>query len=74
MINLIWRGTVERLLDVGECAQRLGLKKSTIRRWLFDRRIASVKLGKSVRVPESEVDRLIQIGKRPAIELESGKG
>ena len=43
---------MERLLDVAEFSQRLGLKKSTIRRWLFERKIACVKLGKSVRIPE----------------------
>ena len=34
----------------------------------FVRKIACVKLGKSVRIPESEVDRLIRRGERPAIE------
>lgn len=59
---------MNRLLDVSECAQRLGLKKSTIRRWIFERKIACVKLGKSVRIPEGEVDRLIRRGERPVIE------
>lgn len=59
---------MDRLLNVSEFSQRLGLKKSTIRRWLFERKIACIKLGKSVRIPESEADRLIRRGERPAIE------
>lgn len=65
---------MEQLIDVNEFAQRLNLKTSTIRRWLLLRKIASVKLGKSVRIPASEVDRLVQEGERPAVEIFHGEG
>lgn len=54
------------MLTVADCAERLGLKEPTIRLWIAQRKIAHVKLGRSVRVPESEVDRLIRQNTVPA--------
>ena len=48
------------LLTVGQAAQGLALKESTIRRWILCRRIRYVKLGRCVRVPREEVERLIR--------------
>ena len=57
----------EPLLNAAEVATRLGLKERTIRAWIAERRIATVKLGASVRIPASEVDRFIKRGARPAV-------
>lgn len=52
-----------RLLTVDQAADRLGLKPSTIRAWILRRKIGFTKVGaKTVRVPETEVDRLAQAG------------
>jgi len=53
------------LLSVPEFANLLGVKPSCIRRWILERRITVVKLGRLVRVPSSEVERLINAGLRP---------
>jgi excisionase family DNA binding protein len=53
------------LLTVEEAAQQLALKASTIRAWLLMRRIGCVKLGRAVRIPRTEVERLIQEGAIP---------
>lgn len=50
----------EQVFTVGEAAQRLGLKVRTVRQWLRDGKIKSVRTenGWNVRIPESELSRL----------------
>lgn len=55
-----------RLLDAPETADRLGLSTLTVYKWIANRRIGCVRLGRAVRIPESEVSRLIEAGTRPA--------
>ncbi len=56
------------LFTVDEVAQGLSVSPACIRRWIFDRKIATVKLGRLVRIPSDEVQRLIQSGLRPTQE------
>ena len=58
-----------RQFTVAESAVRLGLKPSTIRKLILTRRIGYTKIGRSVRIPEIELERLISSGYRPPIEL-----
>lgn len=59
--------TSGELLRVEQVADRLGLKVSTIRAWLLARRISKVRVGRrSVRVPSTEVQRIIDEGLVPA--------
>jgi excisionase family DNA binding protein len=61
--------TEERLLRVEEFARRLEIKDSTARAWLLARRVSKVRVGRrSIRVPESEVTRIIREGFVPARE------
>ena len=55
-----------RLLSVPEFAQSLGITVACVRRWLLERKIAYVKIGRLVRIEPSERDRLIAEGSRPA--------
>ena len=58
---------MNRLLRVEEFAAALSVKPSAIRRWLLERRVSSVKVGrKLIRIPASEIDRLVEAGFRPA--------
>jgi len=57
---------MNRLLRVAEFADSLGIKPSCVRRWLLERKIACVKVGRLVRIPATEVERLIESGMRPA--------
>lgn len=57
-----------QLLTVPEAAGRLGVTVSTIRRRILERRIASVKIGKSVRIPIEAIDQLITAGWRDPID------
>lgn len=54
------------LLSVPEFAKALGVKPSCIRRWILLRKITVIKIGRLVRVPASEVERLVSSGLRPA--------
>jgi len=55
------------LLTVSQAADQLGIKPSTIRAWILQRRIGSVKIGRrSVRIPATEISNLIDSGLRPA--------
>jgi excisionase family DNA binding protein len=54
------------MLTVRQAAERLGLKVSTLRAWIGQRRIGIVRLGRAVRIPLEEVERLIAEGAVPA--------
>jgi excisionase family DNA binding protein len=56
------------MLTVSEVGQRLGLKPATVRLWIAKRKLGYVKLGRSVRIPELEVDRIIRANTVPARE------
>jgi excisionase family DNA binding protein len=56
------------LVTVREAAAALGLVESTIRAWILTRKIGYVKLGKAVRIPMAELERLVADGSRPATE------
>ena len=53
------------LLSVREFADALKVTPACIRRWLLERKIGCVKLGRLVRIPSEELDRLISRGLRP---------
>jgi len=54
------------LLKVTEFASELGVTTACIRRWIFERKITTVKLGRLIRIPGSETARLVESGLRPA--------
>ena len=51
-----------------DAAVMLGTCVPTLRRWISQRKLASVKLGRRICVERSEIDRLIAAHRRPAIE------
>lgn len=56
-----------KLLTVPEAADRLKLQPSTIRKWIFQRRLAHVRIGRrTVRIREADVEKLIRDGYAPA--------
>jgi excisionase family DNA binding protein len=58
------------MLTVNEAAQELGLRPGTIRAWLLRRQIGCVRLsGRCVRIPWSEIDKIISAGTVPAREV-----
>jgi excisionase family DNA binding protein len=57
-----------RLLTVKEAAEILGLKASTIRAWLYQRRLPLVRCGRSIRIPGQAVAEFIEQHTVPACE------
>jgi excisionase family DNA binding protein len=57
---------MERLLSVDEAADVLGLSRWTIRKWLSEKKINSVRLGRRVLFESAELNRLIEAGRQPA--------
>jgi excisionase family DNA binding protein len=57
-----------RLLSVDEVSGLTAVKPSTWRAWILRRKIKTVKLGRCVRIPEEEIERLVETGTVPASE------
>ncbi len=55
-----------RLVKVPEAAELLALSQKTLWQWVGARRIGVVRLGRAVRIPMSEIDRLVEEGTTPA--------
>ena len=63
------RPEASRLLRVPEAAERLGLKPSTIRKMIVQRRIDIIRpTSRAVRISEATIDAILRRGYRPAIE------
>jgi excisionase family DNA binding protein len=52
--------TDQKLLTLREASDRLGLRESTLRKWVLQKRIAYCKIGRSVRLPAQVVEKLIR--------------
>jgi excisionase family DNA binding protein len=66
-VEAFWPKPDEEMYPVAPAATRLGIKPKTLRTWMAKGRIGYVRLGnKTVRVPLSEVNRIIAEGYRPA--------
>jgi excisionase family DNA binding protein len=50
------------LMTVPECAEALAVTVACVRRWILERKIATVKLGRLIRIPRAELNRLIEQG------------
>ena len=57
---------ISTLLSVQEFAVALNITVSCARRWILERRVSTVKLGRLIRIPSSEIGRLVEAGLRPA--------
>lgn len=58
----------EKLLTVFEAEVMTGRRASTWRRDIRERRVGHVRIGRQIRIPLSEVQRLIGNGYRPPVE------
>jgi excisionase family DNA binding protein len=60
--------SANRLLTLREAALRTGHRESTWRAWVLHRRVPYFKLGRSVRVSERDLEKLIEEARIPAQE------
>jgi len=63
---------VGRLLTLRECSERTGHRESTYRAWVLLRKIPFYKVGRSVRIAEADLERLIEQSRVPARERRNG--
>jgi excisionase family DNA binding protein len=61
----------DQLLTISEFANALRVKDSCVRRWVGQRKVATVHVGRLLRIPRSEVDRIISQGTTPAVKVRS---
>jgi excisionase family DNA binding protein len=52
---------------VNQAAEELGISRSTVRAWIGQRRIGFVRLGRAIRIPRPEIERLLETGFVPAV-------
>jgi excisionase family DNA binding protein len=55
---------MDQLLTVKEAAQRLACTEAAIRKWLYQRRLPAVKVGRLIRLRETDLDAMIVRGLR----------
>lgn len=56
----------ERLLTVKQAAERTGHKEATWRAWILLRKVPYHKFGRSIRIAESDLVRMIEESRVPA--------
>ncbi len=54
------------LLTVTEFAEELRVKPSCIRRWITERKLTTIHVGRLIRIPSTEIGRIIRQGLRLA--------
>ena len=54
-------------LTISQAAVALNLSPHTIRAWITQRRLSHIRLGRVIRIPGSEVERLLRDGLVPAV-------
>jgi excisionase family DNA binding protein len=60
---------MQQLLTVLQAADALALKPATIRKMILQRRLPVVRIGRSVRIKEADVEGIIRQGYRRRVEL-----
>jgi len=58
----------QRMNNVSEAASELGLSVACLRRWIAERRIGYVRLGRAIRITGAEIERIMAEGTVPARE------
>ncbi len=58
----------DRFLTPKQFADRLSISRWTVYSWLQEGRLKKIKLGRLVRIPESEVDRIVQEGTQEVLD------
>ena len=51
---------MERLLNVKDVEDRLNIRQSTLRAWIFQRKIPVVRIGRLVRFKEADLERWLK--------------
>jgi len=63
---------MNKLMSIPQFAELLGVSNACVRRWVLERKVTVVKVGRLVRIPSTEFDRIVANGTRTA--RQSGEG
>ena len=63
----------QKLKTIAAAASELGLAPITLRTWISKRKISCVRLGRSLRIQQSEIEKLIAQGTIPALPERSAR-
>jgi excisionase family DNA binding protein len=55
-----------KLVSVKIAAEELGVAEVTLRKWIGQRKLAIVRIGRKVKIPVRELERLVEQGAVPA--------
>jgi excisionase family DNA binding protein len=59
---------VTKLLTLRECSERTGHRESTWRAWVLHRKVPYYKVGRSVRISETDLEKLVESARVPSRE------
>jgi excisionase family DNA binding protein len=62
----------EKLISVKQAAEKLACREASNWKWLQDKRLQKVKIGRLTRLKEQDVDAIIQLGLQPKTLPEAG--
>jgi len=65
--------SLTKLLTLQECSELTGHKISTWRAWVLHRKVPYHKVGRSVRIAEADLERIIEQSRIPALEERNGR-
>ena len=54
---------MDQLLTVAEAASMLACSQAAVRKWLYQRRLPSVKVGRLTRIPARDVEAFVRAGR-----------
>ena len=57
---------MNKLLNIPQFAELLGVSSACVRRWVLERKVTVIKVGRLVRIPSAEFDRIVANGTRMA--------
>lgn len=68
MTELVTEQKATELVTVQQAFELTGIRPPTWRKWLGERRLGYVRLGRAIRIPLAEIRRLIEQGSVPPIQ------
>jgi excisionase family DNA binding protein len=63
----------QEMNTVRQAAEKTGLSQACWRRWIAERRVSYVRLGRAIRIAQAEIERIIAAGTVPAREPKNGR-
>jgi excisionase family DNA binding protein len=66
--------TMGKLLTLREAAEKTGHRESTYRAWVLGRKVPFYKIGRSIRISETDLEQIVGQARVPALRGETSHG